>query len=63
VPRRTYGREHVDHVLDTFERVADRRERGAISGYRIVDEPSVPELRHFTVELEPLAADAVEVGE
>jgi tryptophanase len=63
VPRRTYGREHVDHVVRTFERVAERRDRGDVCGFRIVDEPAMPELRHFTVELEPLASEAVEVGE
>jgi tryptophanase len=52
VPRRTYHREHRDHVVETFEAVADRSE--AISGYRITSDPSMPELRHFTADLEPI---------
>jgi tryptophanase len=54
VPRRTYHREHREHVVETFETVADRSE--AVSGYRIASEPSMPELRHFTADLEPIEA-------
>jgi tryptophanase len=52
VPRRTYHREHREHVIETFEAVADRAE--SVSGYRIASEPSMPELRHFTADLEPV---------
>lgn len=54
VPRRTYGREHLDHVVETFERVAKRRDAGAVGGYEVVSEPAMPELRHFTAELAPV---------
>ncbi len=65
VPRRTYGREHLDHVVETFERVADRRDAGAIRGYEVISEPSTPELRHFTAALAPVAerVDAAEPAE
>ncbi|SEW26060.1 tryptophanase [Natrinema salifodinae] len=51
VPRRTYHREHFDHVVETA--AAALEERDAVSGYEIASEPSVPELRHFTATLEP----------
>ncbi|WP_049998985.1 tryptophanase [Halococcus sediminicola] len=53
LPRRTYFRDHLEHVAETFAAVADRRE--ALSGYEIVDEPTMAELRHFSAELRPLA--------
>ncbi len=52
VPRRTYHREHRQHVIETVEAVYERRE--TVSGYRIAGEPSMPELRHFTADLEPI---------
>jgi tryptophanase len=52
VPRRTYHKEHVEHVVDTVAAVHDRREE--ITGLRITDEPEMGEIRHFTAELEPL---------
>jgi tryptophanase len=51
LPRRTYGLEHVRHVAETVSGVADRRE--AVRGLDVVDEPSTPELRHFSADLEP----------
>ena len=52
VPRRTYHKEHVEHVVDTVAAVHDRREE--ITGLELVDEPAMPEIRHFTAELQPL---------
>ena len=52
VPRRTYHKEHVEHVVDTVAAVHDRRED--VSGLEIVDEPEMGEIRHFTAELEPV---------
>ncbi len=52
LPRRTYGPDHVDHVADTVVAVCERAD--AITGLEIVSEPSRPELRHFSAELEPL---------
>ena len=53
LPRRTYFRDHLEHVAETFAAVADRREE--LPGYGIVDEPAMEELRHFSAELRPLA--------
>ena len=52
LPRRTYGREHFDHVAETAAAVLENR--SAVSGLRIETEPEIPELRHFTAELEPI---------
>jgi len=52
LPRRTYHREHLCHVADAAADVLDRRE--SVSGYRVVSEPSRPELRHFSADLEPV---------
>jgi len=52
LPRRTYHREHLDHVVATFEAILDRRE--TVSGLEIVDEPAMAELRHFSAELRPV---------
>jgi tryptophanase len=52
IPRRTYHREHLDHVGETAAAVADRA--SAAPGYEIVDEPPIKELRHFSARLEPL---------
>jgi len=52
VPRRTYHKEHVEHVVDTVAAVHDRRED--VTGLEIVDEPEMGEIRHFTAELQPV---------
>ncbi|MGM0397804.1 MAG: tryptophanase [Halobacteriota archaeon] len=51
VPRRTYHREHLEHVGETAAAVADRADRAI--GYDIVSEPPMAELRHFSARLEP----------
>ncbi|WP_254862813.1 tryptophanase [Halovivax gelatinilyticus] len=56
VPRRTYGAEHFDHVVEAATAVMDRRE--SVSGLTLASEPPIPELRHFTAELEPVRASA-----
>jgi len=53
VPRRTYGREHFEHVVETARTVLENR--SAVSGLRIESEPEMAELRHFTAELEPVS--------
>ena len=52
LPRRMYHDEHLDHVAETAEGVLDGVEE--VPGYEIVDEPPVPELRHFSAELQPV---------
>jgi tryptophanase len=53
IPRRTYHKEHMEHVVDTVTAVHDRREE--VIGLEVVDEPEMAEIRHFTAELRPLA--------
>ncbi|NGM68702.1 tryptophanase [Natronolimnobius sp. AArcel1] len=53
VPRRTYHREHFEHVAETVETVLENS--GAISGLEISTDPAIPELRHFTAGLEPVS--------
>ena len=55
VPRRTYHREHFDHVVETAAAVLEKRDE--VSGLEIVSDPAVPELRHFSAALEPLSAE------
>ncbi len=50
VPRRVYGREHLDYVASAFEWLRDRRER--LRGFRVVGGPST--LRHFMADLAPV---------
>ncbi|MGM0606563.1 MAG: tryptophanase, partial [Halobacteriota archaeon] len=51
LPRRTYFREHLEHVADTAARVVDDAEDAI--GLEIVSEPSMDELRHFSARLAP----------
>ncbi len=53
LPRRTYHREHIDHVVETVSSVVSNAE--SVPGYEIVWEPPRTELRHFSAELEPLS--------
>ncbi|WP_049928944.1 tryptophanase [Halopiger goleimassiliensis] len=53
VPRRTYHREHFEHVAETAGAALESPE--SVSGLEVATDPAVPELRHFTAELEPLA--------
>ena len=53
IPRRTYHQEHFEHVLETAESAYDNRD--AVDGLRLATEPEIPELRHFTAELEPVS--------
>ncbi|WP_135821846.1 tryptophanase [Halostella litorea] len=52
LPRRTYGREHVEHVVETLAAVQDRAD--AVAGLEVVDEPEMAELRHFSARLRPV---------
>ncbi|WP_436929842.1 tryptophanase [Halosimplex halobium] len=54
VPRRTYHREHFEHVGETAAAVADRTDD--LTGFEVVDEPPMAELRHFSADLRPLDA-------
>ncbi len=53
IPRRTYHREHFEHVADTAAAVLERA--SGVTGLEIQTEPEVAELRHFTAELEPVS--------
>jgi tyrosine phenol-lyase len=50
LPRRTYTQSHFDWVIESFERLVERK--SALKGLRIVKEP--PFLRGFTARLAPL---------
>jgi tryptophanase len=50
IPRRTYTQAHMDFVIETVARIAERRE--SLRGYRIAYAPRL--LRHFTAKFEPL---------
>ncbi|WP_338730222.1 tryptophanase [Haladaptatus sp. DJG-WS-42] len=52
IPRRTYHREHLEHIADTVDGVYARRE--SVSGLEIISEPPMKELRHFSAELRPV---------
>ncbi len=52
LPRRTYHREQLEYIAETFETVLDRQD--AVAGLEIVDEPERAELRHFSAELRPV---------
>ena len=53
LPRRTYHREHLDHVAETAAAVLETSE--SVPGYEIVSEPPNENLRHFSAELQPLS--------
>ncbi|WP_436346306.1 tryptophanase [Natronorubrum sp. FCH18a] len=53
IPRRTYHKEHLEHVVETAETVIENQE--TVSGLEIVSEPENRELRHFTASLEPIS--------
>ncbi len=50
IPRRVYTQAHLDYVVSTLERIAERRQ--TLKGYRITYAPEL--LRHFTARFEPL---------
>lgn len=52
VPRRSYHREHLEHIAESFEKIVDARD--SIQGLEIVSEPSRKELRHFSASLTPV---------
>jgi tryptophanase len=53
VPRRTYHKEHIEHIVETAVEVWAHREE--VTGLEITKEPEMKEIRHFTAELEPVA--------
>ncbi|QFU82172.1 tryptophanase [Natronorubrum aibiense] len=54
IPRRTYHTEHLEHVVETAAAVLEEPE--SIPGLELVSEPEMPEIRHFTAELEPISS-------
>lgn len=50
IPRRTYTRTHLDHVIECAARIGERADQ--LPGYRILRAPEL--LRHFTAEFEPI---------
>ena len=52
LPRRTYHREHLEYIAETFGAVVARGE--SVSGMEIVAEPERKALRHFSAELRPV---------
>jgi tryptophanase len=50
IPHRVYTRSHLEHVVDTFARIAEHRE--ALWGFNIARAPRL--LRHFTAWLDPM---------
>lgn len=52
LPRRTYWREHLEHVAETADIVGENRDE--YGGFEVVSEPPMRELRHFSAELRPL---------
>ncbi len=50
IPRRVYTQTHLDYVVETLIRIAERRER--VCGYKFTYAPKL--LRHFTARFEPL---------
>jgi tryptophanase len=51
LPRRTYHDEHLAHVAEAAGDVMERADE--IGGFEVVEEPPVPELRHFSARLAP----------
>ncbi|RYJ14901.1 tryptophanase [Halogeometricum borinquense] len=54
LPRRTYSREHLEHVAETAAAV--KESAASYGGLEIVEEPPMRELRHFSARLEPTEA-------
>jgi tryptophanase len=52
VPRRTYSREHLEHVAETAAKARESAEE--YRGLEIVEEPPMKELRHFSARLRPV---------
>jgi tryptophanase len=50
IPRRVYTQSHLDYVVATLRKIADRR--GQVHGYRFTYAPEL--LRHFTARFEPI---------
>jgi tryptophanase len=58
VPRRVYTGSHLDYLAEVIAGIARKKER--LPGFRILRQATY--LRHFTIELEELAADKINVG-
>lgn len=51
IPRRVYTQSHIDYVLDTTKRIAERKD--SLRGFRFTYAPKL--LKHFTARFEPIA--------
>ena len=51
IPRRTYTQSHIDYVVEVVLELENKA--NDLRGFRIIEE--APELRHFTIRLQPLA--------
>ncbi len=58
IPRRVYTQSHMDYVIEAVDAVF--RERQALGGFRIIEEP--PALRHFTCAFEAEGWDPLALG-
>jgi len=58
VPRRVYTASHLDYVAEIMGKISAQKE--TLRGYKITREAKL--LRHFTIELEELAPEKIEVG-
>lgn len=57
IPRRVYTQSHIDHVIDTIEKVWRRREQ--VQGLELIYQ--APSLRHFTARLRRIEESAPHV--
>ncbi len=55
MPRRVYSNTHYDYIADVAARIVQRKD--SITGLKVVREPAL--LRHFTCDLETVAAEQV----
>jgi len=57
LPRRVYTNSHIDYIADVAQRIFDRKE--SLPGYKIIRETKF--LRHFTCDLDVMAAEKEKV--
>jgi tryptophanase len=50
IPRRVYTQSHIDYVVDTIKRIAERKD--SLRGFRFTYAPKL--LKHFTARFEPI---------
>ena len=57
LPRRVYTNSHYDYIAEVARNVVERKSE--LTGLRITRQPEF--LRHFTCDLEPIAAKSVSI--